>query len=119
MHIKDFDPFDFNKKEISNVPIYYKHLPWSPCIHIRIVFNSGAFSDPIGKEGVAHFLEHMFFKGSKKFPNEKIINDWSLKNTINSFNASTNLDYTYFSLRCLPEKFRSNFLSGPDGYLLK
>jgi hypothetical protein len=27
MHIKNFDPYDFTKKEINGVPVYYKNLP--------------------------------------------------------------------------------------------
>jgi secreted Zn-dependent insulinase-like peptidase len=28
----------------------------------------GAFQDPENAQGIAHFLEHMLFMGSKKFP---------------------------------------------------
>ena len=47
-----FDPYDFKKKEIEGVPIFYKNLPWAPCINIYIVFNTGSFNDPVGKEGI-------------------------------------------------------------------
>lgn len=30
----------------------------------------GSFSDPKNVQGMAHFLEHMVFMGSKKFPEE-------------------------------------------------
>jgi len=37
-------------------------------IHIRAIFAAGARFDPIGKEGRAHFLEHMLLAGTKRFP---------------------------------------------------
>jgi len=30
----------------------------------------GSFSDPEGLEGLAHFLEHMLFYASEKYPGE-------------------------------------------------
>ena len=37
---------------------------------VSICLKVGSFSDPIGYEGLSHFLEHMLFMGSKKYPNE-------------------------------------------------
>ncbi len=105
MYIKDFDPYDFSKKEIDGVPVYYKNLPWAPCINIRAVFNSGAFDDPIGKEGVAHFLEHLPGNGSPLIPDKKAMLEWSKVNTLNSKNAWTDFDNTNYYLKCLPEKY--------------
>lgn len=114
MHIKNFDPFDFNKKEISGVPVYYKNLPWSPCIHLRVVFDSGAFFDPAEKEGVAHFLEHTICQGSERFGGKKGLKEWSLKNVLNSFNAMTSYYTTHYEFKCLPEKFENVVLDLKD-----
>lgn len=104
--MKNFDPYDFSKKEINGVPVYYKNLPWAPCIHIRIVFNTGAFDDPVGKEGLSHFLEHIVFDGgSPTLPDNKAIKGWARQNTLNSWNATTEFNQTYYRLRCLPEKY--------------
>jgi nardilysin len=35
-----------------------------------MVVNIGSFSDPPEAEGLAHFLEHMLFMGSEKYPDE-------------------------------------------------
>jgi len=37
---------------------------------VTICLKVGSFSDPVGYEGLAHFLEHMLFMGSKKYPSE-------------------------------------------------
>lgn len=100
-----FDPYDFSKTEVSGIPIYYKNLPWAPCIHIYISFNTGAFNDPVGKEGLSHFLEHMVFDGSPSFPDRKAVHEWRKVHTLNSWNAYTSHHNTAYHLRCLPEKF--------------
>ncbi|MFH1626880.1 MAG: pitrilysin family protein [bacterium] len=102
---KKFDPYDFSKKEINGVPVYYKNLPWAPCIHICIVFNNGAFNDPVGKEGLSHFLEHLLLKGCPSIPSKKAIREWSKINALNTLNAWTNFYNTCYFLKCLPEKY--------------
>ncbi len=101
-----FDPYDFSKKEINDVPVYYKNLPWAPCIHVYISFNTGAFKDPGGKEGLSHFLEHMIFDGSPSFADRKEVNEWRKNETLDTWNAYTGHYNTAYHLKCLPEKFK-------------
>ncbi|MHB1316899.1 MAG: M16 family metallopeptidase [Minisyncoccota bacterium] len=105
-----FDPYDFSKTEIDNIPVYYKNLPWAPCIHIYISFDIGAFNDPVGKEGLSHFLEHMIFDGSPSLPDRKAVHEWRKKEALNSWNAYTSHYNTAYHLQCLPEKFKDVFL---------
>lgn len=100
-----FDPYDFSKREIGSVPVYYKNLPWAPCIHIRVVFNVGAFNDPIGKEGLSHYLEHLLLKGCPSIPDKKASRAWSKENALNSLGAYTNHNNTCYELKCMPEKY--------------
>lgn len=111
MHIKNFDPYDFSRKDIDGVPIYYKNLPWAPCIHIRVVFNTGAFDDPVGKEGLSHFFEHIIFDGSPTLPDKKTIREWSKLYALNTWNAWTSFDNTVYWLKCLPGEYKK-VLSG-------
>lgn len=106
-----FDPYDINVKQIDSVPVYYKHTPWAPCIHIEITFKTGSLSDPVGKEGLSHFLEHMIFDGSPSLPDRKAVQAWKKKYTLNSWNAYTGHYQTTYHLRTLPENF-SQTLSG-------
>ncbi|GBG78735.1 hypothetical protein CBR_g27959 [Chara braunii] len=55
----------------------------------------GSFSDPLDAQGLAHFLEHMLFMGSEKFPNE---NDYDsfLSAHGGSSNAYTDAEHTCF-----------------------
>ncbi|MES3004962.1 MAG: pitrilysin family protein [Patescibacteria group bacterium] len=114
MHKTDFDPYDFSKKEISGIPVYYKNLPWAPCIHIHIVFNTGAFNDPAGKEGLSHFLEHMIFDGSPLLKSKKEIKEWSKSNALNTWNAGTGFYDTSYYLKCLPEKYNTVLIGMKD-----
>ncbi|XP_061897339.1 nardilysin-like isoform X2 [Entelurus aequoreus] len=55
----------------------------------------GSFSDPSDLPGLAHFLEHMVFMGSKKYPSENGFNTF-LKKHGGSDNASTDCERTVF-----------------------
>ena len=62
----------------------------------------GSFSDPEELQGLAHFLEHMVFMGSKKYPSEneftKFIDDHD-----GSYNAYTDDEFTNFHF-AIPRK---------------
>ena len=105
MHVKDFDPYDFSKKDIDGVSVYYKNLPWAPCIHIMVSFKVGAFNDPIGKEGLAHFLEHMIGNGCPTLPDKKAMKEFSRLYMLNTRNAFTGYHRTAYHGKCLPENF--------------
>jgi len=66
--------------------------------------NVGNFSDPESFPGLAHFLEHMLFMGTKKFPNENYF-DEQLNKYGGSYNAFTDSEMTvyYFDI------FNKNF----------
>ncbi|XP_043474381.1 nardilysin-like [Leptopilina heterotoma] len=55
----------------------------------------GSFSDPAEIPGLAHFLEHMVFMGSKKYPEENDFDSF-IKKRGGSDNASTECEQTTF-----------------------
>lgn len=55
----------------------------------------GSFSDPIECEGLAHFLEHMVFMGSEKYPQENAY-DAFITNHGGSCNAFTEWEHTTY-----------------------
>ncbi|XP_053986881.1 nardilysin-like isoform X2 [Hylaeus volcanicus] len=55
----------------------------------------GSFSDPLEIPGLAHFLEHMVFMGSEKYPQENEM-DAFIKKRGGSDNASTECEFTTF-----------------------
>ena len=72
--------------------------------HLYIVQNVGAILEQDSQNGLAHFLEHMAFNGTKNFPGKGIIN--YMQNIGAKFgtnlNAYTSLDQTVYMLRNIP-----------------
>ncbi|XP_035987656.1 nardilysin b [Fundulus heteroclitus] len=65
----------------------------------------GSFSDPEDLPGLAHFLEHMVFMGSEKYPAENDF-DAFLKKHGGSDNASTDCERTIFQFDVQRKYFR-------------
>ncbi|XP_032356366.1 nardilysin isoform X1 [Etheostoma spectabile] len=65
----------------------------------------GSFSDPSDLPGLAHFLEHMVFMGSEKYPSENGF-DAFLKKHGGSDNASTDCERTIFQFDVQRKSFR-------------
>lgn len=65
----------------------------------------GSFSDPPDLPGLAHFLEHMVFMGSEKYPSENGF-DAFLKKHGGSDNASTDCERTVFQFDVQRKSFK-------------
>lgn len=57
--------------------------------------NCGCLNDKEGRNGMAHFLEHMIFMGSSKYPDENAFSSYISANSGYS-NAFTEWEYTYY-----------------------
>ena len=66
--------------------------------------NVGNYSDPEGYEGLAHFLEHMLFQGSFKYPNTNTYNEFLNENG-GSSNAFTACEITLYYFDVVADKF--------------
>ncbi|KAF5744448.1 nardilysin-like isoform X1 [Tripterygium wilfordii] len=66
----------------------------------------GSFSDPVEAQGLAHFLEHMLFMGSTKFPDENEYDSYLSKHG-GSSNAYTEAEHT-----CYHFEVKAEFLKG-------
>jgi len=62
---------------------------------VTVSVNIGSYSNPEGYDGLAHFLEHMLFMGSKKYPNENHYNT-RLNQLGGSSNAYTDVMETVY-----------------------
>lgn len=63
--------------------------------------NVGSLDEDNNELGIAHFLEHMMFKGSQKYPGRKLINRLDELGT--SYNATTSFEYTDYEIHGLPQ----------------
>ncbi len=71
--------------------------------HCAIIINAGTRDEPPGKEGLAHFLEHVFFKGTVKRKSIHILN--RLEVVGGELNAFTTKEET-----CLHASFMKQYL---------
>jgi zinc protease len=89
--------FNANTFQLSNgLTIIHQHLPATPVVVSDIWVKAGAIAEPEAWSGMAHFLEHMIFKGS---PNVMVGEfDWLIESTGGMANAATSYDYAHFYL---------------------
>ena len=64
----------------------------APVVSHMVLYKIGSADEPPGKSGIAHFLEHLLFKGTPRYP-EGVMNDIVARNGGNQ-NAFTSHDYT-------------------------
>jgi zinc protease len=71
-------PVDPNVKtgKLANGMTYYIKQNKKPeqRIELRLAVNAGSVCENESQLGLAHFVEHMCFNGTKNFPSNKIIN---------------------------------------------
>jgi zinc protease len=70
-------------------------------VELRLAVNAGSVCETDGQQGLAHFVEHMCFNGTKNFPSNKIINmleEMGVKFGA-ELNAGTSFDQTVYMLK--------------------
>uniref|UniRef100_A0A7N8YF85 Nardilysin b (N-arginine dibasic convertase) n=1 Tax=Mastacembelus armatus TaxID=205130 RepID=A0A7N8YF85_9TELE len=95
----DFDELDEDGAGKKKSRCSEKQAAAALCISV------GSFSDPDDLPGLAHFLEHMVFMGSEKYPAENGF-DAFLKKHGGSDNASTDCERTIFQFDVQRKYFR-------------
>jgi zinc protease len=72
--------------------------PGSNIASVQIWFRAGSALEDKSNKGIAHFLEHMFFKGTETRPGAKIAFD--VESFGGEINAFTSFDYTCYYINC-------------------
>lgn len=67
-----------------------------------ILVKAGTDLEKKSHNGISHFVEHLFFKGTKNFPSSQILRD-KLDQIGGVYNAFTSRQYTGFYIKVLPE----------------
>jgi predicted Zn-dependent peptidase len=61
--------------ELSNgLPLYRVNTPGTRAVTTLVAFDAGARSERPEENGMAHFLEHLVFKGGEKYPTYRDVN---------------------------------------------
>uniref|UniRef100_A0A665VFD5 Nardilysin-like n=1 Tax=Echeneis naucrates TaxID=173247 RepID=A0A665VFD5_ECHNA len=101
----DFDEMDEDNAAKKKRGSSEKQVTDSKCAAAALCISVGSFSDPDDLPGLAHFLEHMVFMGSEKYPAENGF-DAFLKKHGGSDNASTDCERTIFQFDVQRKYFR-------------
>ena len=73
----------------------------APVATHMVWYKNGSADDPIGKSGIAHFLEHLMFKGTQKHPKGQFSD--VVAELGGQENAFTSIDYTAYYQRVAKE----------------
>lgn len=74
---------------------------------VALLVDVGSFAEPPQYQGMAHFLEHMIFMGSEKYPNENAF-DAHIKKCGGFDNANTDSEETVFYFEVAEENLDSS-----------
>ncbi len=82
----------------NGLSVYLVRAPELPVVSHWLWYSVGSRDERSGETGLAHFLEHMMFKGTRKYPKGSIDRLTAINGGAN--NAMTSHDYTayYFNL---------------------
>lgn len=87
-----FNPKEFTLDNGMRVILVENHR--APVVTHMMWFRVGAADDPVGKSGIAHFFEHLMFKGTHKIPAGEISR--IIARNGGDDNAFTSYDYTAY-----------------------
>ncbi|MFN2438287.1 MAG: M16 family metallopeptidase, partial [Chitinophagaceae bacterium] len=104
INLTDALPVDPNVKigQLPNGLTYYIHKNPKPekKVELRLVINAGSVLEEDNQRGLAHFMEHMGFNGSKNFPKNELVS-YLQKAGVRfgaDLNAYTSFDETVYML---------------------
>lgn len=87
----------------NGMPIHRIPLPGTRALTILTAFDAGARTERPEENGMAHFLEHLVFKGGEKYPDHTAVNETSER--IGAvLNAYTSHDLVAFHITARAEK---------------
>lgn len=78
----------------NNLQALYINSPGATSASVQIWFRAGSALEKKDNEGIAHFLEHMFFKGTPTRPGSAIAHE--VESFGGEINAFTSFDYTCY-----------------------
>ncbi len=78
----------------NGLTVIHQHLPATPVVVVDVWVRAGAIAEPDEWSGMAHFLEHMIFKGTPALPTG--VFDSVIESRGGMSNAATSHDYAHF-----------------------
>lgn len=93
----DFNVYKFNNGQT----VIIKEVKTNPIVIIDTWIKTGSVNETDKNSGVAHFLEHLFFKGTEKYPVGQMDKLLDSKGAVS--NAATSKDFTHYYIT-IPSK---------------
>ncbi len=93
-----------SEKIAHTLPVILVDVKNSKSVTTMFLANTGARYETSKEEGLAHFFEHMVFKGTQQFSNSKILAE-ALDSVGADFNAFTSKEYTGYYVRSATSSF--------------
>lgn len=78
----------------NGLTVIHQHTPTTPVAAVDVWVKAGAVLEPDEWSGMAHFLEHMIFKGTEKLPPGVFDREVEYRGGIT--NAATSYDYAHY-----------------------
>src|SRR5947207_859431 len=93
----------FTKTNLPNGLRVVSHpMPGAKSVAVMVMLAAGSRYETAETNGIAHFAEHMFFKGTEKRPTAKDISA-EVDGIGGEFNAFTSKEYTGYYIKCAAE----------------
>src|SRR5947209_2892597 len=86
----------------SGLPLVRLAMPGTRAATLLTAFDAGARTEHADENGMAHFLEHLVFKGGEKYPTYRDVND-TAERLGAQLNAYTSHDVVAFHITCRAE----------------
>jgi len=86
----------------NGLPIHRVEIPGTRALTVLVAFDAGARTERPDENGMAHFLEHLVFKGGQKFDDYRKVNETAERMGA-LLNAYTSHDLVAFHLTCRAE----------------
>jgi predicted Zn-dependent peptidase len=86
----------------NGLPMHRIDLPGTRAVTVLVAFDAGARTERPEENGMAHFLEHLVFKGGQKYDDYRKVNE-TAEHMGASLNAYTSHDLVAFHITCRAE----------------
>jgi zinc protease len=91
----------------SGLTLIHQEIPTTPVVVADVWVSAGSIFEPSSWFGMAHFLEHMIFKGTANIPAGEF--DYNIENQGGVSNAATSYDYAHYSITSTSSYLHSCF----------
>src|ERR687884_2346060 len=86
----------------TGLPLVKLQMPGTRAVTVLVAFDAGARTERSSENGMAHFLEHLVFKGGERYPTYREVNE-TAERLGAQLNAYTSHDVVAFHVTCRAE----------------